>query len=136
LAVVREVMELRVVLTMPDFDEAVALYRGAPGIKQLADWSSGEWAPQPPEDGDPDDAMVLKSERSSYDTAADTWPPGSRWTLDKPKDTRRGNVLLWIFGSRSGTNSRKDLISSLSPSPRCVRSPMIGTVGGEGPPVA
>jgi methylmalonyl-CoA/ethylmalonyl-CoA epimerase len=33
-------MELRVVLTVPDFDEAVAFYRDALGLEQLADWSS------------------------------------------------------------------------------------------------
>jgi len=33
------VVEFRVVLTVPDFDEAVALYRDALGLEQLADWS-------------------------------------------------------------------------------------------------
>jgi methylmalonyl-CoA/ethylmalonyl-CoA epimerase len=33
-------MEFRVVLTVPDFDEAVAFYRDALGLEQLADWSS------------------------------------------------------------------------------------------------
>jgi methylmalonyl-CoA/ethylmalonyl-CoA epimerase len=32
-------MELRVVLTVPDFDEAVAFYRDALGLEQIADWS-------------------------------------------------------------------------------------------------
>jgi catechol 2,3-dioxygenase-like lactoylglutathione lyase family enzyme len=32
-------MELRVALTVPDFDQAVALYRDALGLEQLADWS-------------------------------------------------------------------------------------------------
>ena len=32
-------MELRVVLTVPDFDEAVGFYRDALGLEQLADWS-------------------------------------------------------------------------------------------------
>jgi methylmalonyl-CoA/ethylmalonyl-CoA epimerase len=32
-------MEFRVVLTVPDFDEAVAFYRDALGLEQLADWS-------------------------------------------------------------------------------------------------
>jgi lactoylglutathione lyase len=32
-------MELRVVLTVPDFDSAVAFYRDALGLEQLADWS-------------------------------------------------------------------------------------------------
>lgn len=31
--------ELRVVLTVPDFDKAVAFYRDALGLEQLADWS-------------------------------------------------------------------------------------------------
>ena len=31
--------ELRVVLTVPDFDQAVAFYRDALGLEQLADWS-------------------------------------------------------------------------------------------------
>ena len=35
-------MELRVVLTVPDFDEALAFYRDALGLEQLADWSSDE----------------------------------------------------------------------------------------------
>jgi catechol 2,3-dioxygenase-like lactoylglutathione lyase family enzyme len=30
---------MRVVLTVPDFDEAVAFYRDALGLEQLADWS-------------------------------------------------------------------------------------------------
>lgn len=32
-------MELRIVLTVPDFDQAVAFYRDAMGLEQLADWS-------------------------------------------------------------------------------------------------
>jgi lactoylglutathione lyase len=36
---VRSPMETRVVLTVPDFDEAVAFYRDALGFEQLADWS-------------------------------------------------------------------------------------------------
>ena len=35
-------MELRVALTVADFDIAVTLYRDALGLKQLADWSSDE----------------------------------------------------------------------------------------------
>src|SRR2546421_11920770 len=37
--VVRGCMEMRVVLTVPDFDEAVAFYRDALGFEQIADWS-------------------------------------------------------------------------------------------------
>src|SRR3954469_25184485 len=37
--VVRGCMELRVVLTVPDFEEAVAFYRDALGFEQIADWS-------------------------------------------------------------------------------------------------
>ena len=32
--------ELRVALTVPDFDEALGFYRDALGLEQLADWSS------------------------------------------------------------------------------------------------
>lgn len=32
-------MNLRVVLTVPDFDQAVAFYRDELGLEQLADWS-------------------------------------------------------------------------------------------------
>ena len=32
-------MELRIVLTVPDFDRAVAFYRDTLGLDQLADWS-------------------------------------------------------------------------------------------------
>ena len=32
-------MEFRVVLTVPDFGEAVAFYRDALGLEQVADWS-------------------------------------------------------------------------------------------------
>lgn len=35
-------MELRVVLTVPDFDEALAFYRDTLGLEQLADWSGGD----------------------------------------------------------------------------------------------
>jgi catechol 2,3-dioxygenase-like lactoylglutathione lyase family enzyme len=35
------VMELRVALTVQDFDQALAFYRDALGLEQLADWSSG-----------------------------------------------------------------------------------------------
>jgi lactoylglutathione lyase len=35
-----DVTELRVALTVTDFDAAVALYRDALGLEQLADWSS------------------------------------------------------------------------------------------------
>jgi len=34
-------VELRVVLTVPDFDQAVAFYRDVVGLEQLADWSGG-----------------------------------------------------------------------------------------------
>jgi catechol 2,3-dioxygenase-like lactoylglutathione lyase family enzyme len=34
--------EFRVALTVPDFDRAVAFYRDALGLEQLADWSSDE----------------------------------------------------------------------------------------------
>lgn len=33
------VSELRVALTVPDFDEALAFYRDALGLEQVADWS-------------------------------------------------------------------------------------------------
>lgn len=33
-------MKLRIALTVADFDEAVAFYRDALGLEQLADWSS------------------------------------------------------------------------------------------------
>lgn len=39
---VRSRMEFRVVLTVPDFDEAVAFYRDALGLEQLADWSGDD----------------------------------------------------------------------------------------------
>jgi catechol 2,3-dioxygenase-like lactoylglutathione lyase family enzyme len=35
-----EVAELRVALTVRDFEQAVALYRDALGLRQIADWSS------------------------------------------------------------------------------------------------
>lgn len=34
-----QVTELRVALTVADFDEAVAFYRDALGLEQVADWS-------------------------------------------------------------------------------------------------
>jgi lactoylglutathione lyase len=34
------VQELRVVLTVPDFERALAFYRDALGLEQIADWSS------------------------------------------------------------------------------------------------
>jgi lactoylglutathione lyase len=37
-----EVTETRLVLTVPDFDTAVAFYRDALGLTQLADWSSAD----------------------------------------------------------------------------------------------
>jgi catechol 2,3-dioxygenase-like lactoylglutathione lyase family enzyme len=37
---VTEVSELRIALTVRDFDEAVSFYRDALGLEQLADWSS------------------------------------------------------------------------------------------------
>jgi lactoylglutathione lyase len=36
------VTELRVALTVPDFDEALAVYRDALGLEQIADWSSAD----------------------------------------------------------------------------------------------
>lgn len=36
-----EVIEMRVALTVDDFDQAVAFYRDGLGLKQLEDWSSG-----------------------------------------------------------------------------------------------
>jgi catechol 2,3-dioxygenase-like lactoylglutathione lyase family enzyme len=38
----RDVQELRLVLTVSDFDAAVALYRDALGLEQLEDWSDGD----------------------------------------------------------------------------------------------
>jgi lactoylglutathione lyase len=35
-----EVTEFRVALTVPDFDQALAFYRDALGLEQVADWSS------------------------------------------------------------------------------------------------
>jgi catechol 2,3-dioxygenase-like lactoylglutathione lyase family enzyme len=35
-------VNLRVVLTVPDFDKAVAFYRDVLGLEQLADWSGGD----------------------------------------------------------------------------------------------
>ena len=35
-------MNLRVVLTVPDFDEAVAFYRDVLGLEQFADWSGAD----------------------------------------------------------------------------------------------
>ena len=35
-------MNLRVVLTVPDFDEAVGFYRDVLGLEQLADWSGDD----------------------------------------------------------------------------------------------
>lgn len=35
-------MNLRVVLTVPDFDEAVGFYRDVLGLEQLADWSGND----------------------------------------------------------------------------------------------
>jgi methylmalonyl-CoA/ethylmalonyl-CoA epimerase len=37
---VTDVRELRLVLTVPEFDRAVAFYRDALGLTQLADWST------------------------------------------------------------------------------------------------
>jgi methylmalonyl-CoA/ethylmalonyl-CoA epimerase len=37
-----QVSEFRVALTVPDFDEAVAFYRDALGLEQLADWSDDD----------------------------------------------------------------------------------------------
>ena len=37
-----DVTELRVALTVEDFDAAVALYRDALGLEQVADWSSDD----------------------------------------------------------------------------------------------
>ena len=37
-----EVTELRVALTVADFTEAVAFYRDALGLEQIADWSTDE----------------------------------------------------------------------------------------------
>lgn len=34
--------ELRVALTVPDFDQALRFYRDALGLEQIADWSSDE----------------------------------------------------------------------------------------------
>jgi catechol 2,3-dioxygenase-like lactoylglutathione lyase family enzyme len=39
---VTEVTELRVALTVADFDEAVAFYRDALGLEQVADWSGDD----------------------------------------------------------------------------------------------
>jgi lactoylglutathione lyase len=35
------VMELRVALTLEDFEQALAFYRDMLGLEQIADWSSG-----------------------------------------------------------------------------------------------
>ena len=42
------VTELRIALTVEDFDQALAFYRDALGLEQLADWSSGTGRVAPP----------------------------------------------------------------------------------------
>lgn len=37
-----DVTELRVALTVPDFEQAVVFYRDALGLEQIADWSSDD----------------------------------------------------------------------------------------------
>lgn len=37
-----DVREFRVVLTVPDFEQALAFYRDAVGLRQIADWSSDQ----------------------------------------------------------------------------------------------
>lgn len=37
-----DIKELRVALTVPEFDQAVAFYRDTLGLRQLEDWSSDE----------------------------------------------------------------------------------------------
>jgi catechol 2,3-dioxygenase-like lactoylglutathione lyase family enzyme len=37
-----DVEELRLVLTVSDFEAAVAIYRDALGLAELADWSAGD----------------------------------------------------------------------------------------------
>jgi hypothetical protein len=39
--VMANVMELRVALTVEDFEQALAFYRDVLGLEQIADWSSG-----------------------------------------------------------------------------------------------
>jgi lactoylglutathione lyase len=39
---VSDVTELRVALTVPDFEAALAFYRDALGLEQIADWSSDD----------------------------------------------------------------------------------------------
>jgi lactoylglutathione lyase len=40
--IVAEVTELRVALTVDDFDQALAFYRDALGLEELADWSTDD----------------------------------------------------------------------------------------------
>jgi catechol 2,3-dioxygenase-like lactoylglutathione lyase family enzyme len=42
------VTELRVALTVEDFDQALAFYRDVPGLDQVADWSSAAERVAPP----------------------------------------------------------------------------------------
>jgi lactoylglutathione lyase len=39
---VSEVTELRITLTVADFEQALSFYRDALGLEQLADWTSGD----------------------------------------------------------------------------------------------
>jgi catechol 2,3-dioxygenase-like lactoylglutathione lyase family enzyme len=78
------VTELRVALTVPDFDEALAFYRDALGLEQIADWSSDAGA-------------------SSFSTAA-----GRRWSCSTRRRRRpsTGSKPGAAFPGPSGSRSR------------------------------
>ena len=71
-----DVTELRVALTVQDFGQALAFYRDALGLEQIADWSSGTGR-----------VVVLEAGRATlelFDKARVQAPDGMQLTLFTP----------------------------------------------------
>ena len=102
------VTELRVALTVEDFDQAVAFYRDALGLEQIADWSSATGR-----------VVVLEAGRATlelFDNAqaesVDEIEAGAGCPARSGSRCRSRTALSWRSGwSRPGPNGSRSLSS-------------------------
>jgi lactoylglutathione lyase len=88
------ITELRVALTVADFDEALAFYRDALGLQQIADWSS-----------DPGRVVLLEAGRATLELLDDAQAA----TVDRIEAGQRvsGAVRLALEVSDSDSIARR-----------------------------
>src|SRR2546429_8250580 len=85
------VTELRIALTVEDFDRAVAFYRDALGLEQIADWSSATGRVVVLEAGRATPELFDSAPAESV-VAIGAGPPGSRPGPGAPPGGRTGGM--------------------------------------------